>query len=563
MLVTLAEYVMPYKKRLFIALWLMLGESVVTLANPWLAGRFTGALLNDESAAGYTWQEILFLWVGVLIVLAVCNFGNRYLIGNTSNAMLSRLRTRLYDHIQSLPPAYFDDKRRGEMLALITYDADVLSNFVTGPFINLLPQFVVLIGALFFILMIDPVLATLVGLLVPLFYLITKIIGRRVRPLSGSIMDEYAKMYSIADENLQMLPVIKSFTREKIESGRFRQSNQRLFALNSRYLWIQSLFSPLMRCIAAMAILFLLWLSSVKLQSGQLRGPELVSLLFYGMLLAAPVSNLADLYGQIQHAKGATKRLLEIFAVSPEPADSEMKALPPVRGNIEFRNVEFSYSGRDKVLCGLDLTIGVGETIAITGKNGCGKSTLVNLLQRFVLPQKGSIHIDGVDIATVSLGSLRSQIGVVPQNVLLLNGSIRENIIYGNPGADEGAVVRAAQAANAFEFIQELPDGFDTLIGEQGIKLSGGQKQRIALARAMLKDPPVLILDEATAMFDPEGEKSFIAECKHSLAHRTVILITHRPASLALAGRVLLLEHGNIMSASPSLAGQPTSSVVS
>ncbi|MFT5452586.1 MAG: ATP-binding cassette subfamily B protein [Enterobacterales bacterium] len=543
----LIKLISPYKGTLLLALLLMSGESALSLASPWLAGQFTQSLLSESPHINYSYRQILTLWIIVLAAQGLFRFGNSYLIANTGESILSRLRVRIYDHLQALPLDYFHNRKRGEVLTILTNDADIISNFVVGTLVGLLPQLLTLMGALYFIYIIDPLFALLIGVLTPFFFIIIKIVGRNIRPITRAMLDGYARTFSIVEENLQLLPIIKSFNREVIESKRFDEENKKLLNLTSRYLWIQSMISPLAYFMASATVLLLLWLGSARVESGQLSIDQLVSLLLYGMLLTRPVSSLSEVYGEVQHVRGASERLIETFTAEAEPIYDEKPNLPQVTGKIEFVDVQFAYKEREKILDNLNIKIQAGETIAITGKNGSGKSTMAYLLQRFSDPNAGRIMVDGTDISTVSLSSLRNQIGVVSQQVLLLNGSVRENILFGRHDANEQAIQDAAKAAHATEFIKQLPQGFDTLIGDQGVKLSGGQKQRIALARALLKDAPILILDEATAMFDPEGEKSFIEECHELLHKRTVILITHRPASLALANRVLKLENGVVI----------------
>jgi subfamily B ATP-binding cassette protein MsbA len=395
---------------------------------------------------------------------------------------------------------------------------------------------------------IRPGLALLAVILIPLFYLLMKIAGRRMRPLAAQVQEEYATAIAIAQENLGMLPAIKTFTREAQESARYREQIGRIFRLNVRQRGIYAALEPLAQLIAAAGIVLVLALASMDLGEGKLLPAQLVSFLLYAALLTRPIAGLADVYGQTQMARGAFKRLSQAMDEPPEPAGHAGLVLPAVKGGIEFRAVSFGYGGgRPPALARVDLRIAAGETVAIVGPNGAGKSTLGHLLMRLHEPSAGQILIDGIDIATVSLQSLRRQIGVVPQHVLLFNATVRDNIAYGLPDPSQPEIEAAAAAARAHDFIAGLPQGYDTLVGDRGVRLSGGQQQRLALARALLKDPPILILDEATAMFDPQGETEFLAGCREALARRTVLLITHRPASLAAADRIVRMEQGRII----------------
>jgi ABC-type multidrug transport system fused ATPase/permease subunit len=539
----LLAYVTPHKGILFLAVVLMAGESAIALANPWIAGRFAELMFHPPGSGELGLFTLLSVWVLLLTAQSALSFGNRYLLGSTGESMLANLRTRLYDHLQALPLRYFHEKRRGEVLALLGSDAAHISNFVTGTLVSLLPLAMTFFGAFYFLFGIAPSIAALAGVLVPLFFLTTKLIGRRLRPLSSEWVRTHAEMFATLEENIGMLPAIKSFSREDHESGRFQRSNIKLLRIAKRQLLYQSLLSPTVHLLAGMGLLLLLYLGAVHVQSGALQPSEMVSILLYGMLLTRPVSGLAGVYGSVQKARGAAARLIEAFDATPEPDDAGAVPLGPVAGHVRFENVHFGYPGRPRVLSGVDLEIRAGETVALTGDNGSGKSTIAHLLMRFADPCEGRVLVDGKDIRGVSIASLRGQIGLVAQHVLLLNDTVRENIAYGRPDAVQSEIERAARSAQAHELIQLLPQGYDTPIGDRGTRLSGGQRQRIALARAFLKDAPILILDEATAMFDPAGEVAFVEECRSTLGQRTVILITHRPASLALADRVLVLGH--------------------
>ena len=528
----------PYRWHLVFTMMLLLVQSAALLAMPWLAGRFSTALLASQPVA----DSLLALFV-LVVVQALLT----YLVGIRMQAaamgMIADGCTRLFDHLQSLPLGWHQDRRRGEVLALLTDDMERLGWFVSGTLTPLFPLLLTCAGALAMMVRIEPVIGLGAALLVPALYLAMKFVGRRLRPLGRAVADGYAQRAALAEQNLAMLPVVKAFSGEPGESGRFHAQTHALRALQLRQAQLHILIGPLVRVVAAAIVLTLLWLCSRHVADGTLGAGELVSLLLYGMLLTQPVSELASVYGESQSARGAMERLLQAFAEAPEPLGGDQELVAP-SGEIVFEDVVFGYPGQEPVLRGLQLHVKAGETVAITGANGAGKSTLVHLLLRFADPQSGRIRFDGVDLQLLRTRNLRQHVGLVAQNVLLFNATVLENIRYGRPGATREEVEAAARAARAHDFVLNLPDGYDTLVGDQGIKLSGGQKQRIALARALLKGSPVLVLDEATAMFDPQGEAEFIAACHDTLRHRTVLLITHRPASLALADRVFRLQDG-------------------
>ena len=525
----------------------MVCESAAALAVPWAGGALAGALFRTGDRAPAGIHAVLSVLLGLFALQALLKFGNTVLLGRTSDLIAADLKVGLYDHLQALPLGYFHRRRLGDSLSLLTNDVYVLSNYLADTLVALVPLLLTAGGAVLLMFRIRPSLAAAAVILVPFFYLFLKIVGRRMRPLATQVQEEYATASAIAQENLGMLPAIKTFTREPHESERFRAQISLILRLNARQRWLYATLEPLAQFLAAASIVLVLALASTEVGDASLTPAQLVTFLLYAGLLTRPVARLADVYGQTQQAWGAMVRLRSAMDEVPETSGNAGAALADVNGDIEFRDVSFHYPGRPNALEEFTLHIVAGQTVAIVGANGAGKSTLGHLLLRLHEPSSGRILIDGTDIATVSMQSLRGQIGIVPQHVLLFNASVRDNIAYGRLAPSEHEIEAAAQAAQAHHFIAQLPQGYDTLVGDRGVRLSGGQQQRIALARALLKDPPILILDEATAMFDPDGETEFLRACRDTLGRRTVLLITHRPAALAIADCVVRIENGRLM----------------
>lgn len=533
----------PYRLQLALLAALSIASAIVTLAIPAIGATLLGTMFDGESQST---SLIAALLVGAVVLTSAVNFLAALFSGHASARILADQRQRIYRHVQSLPIGYHEHHRQGDTLALMTWEVASLASFLTATLTSIPARLVTAAGAVAIMFTIDPLLASIVPVAIPLFYLVLKLIGRRLRGLAMQIRQAEAEVVAVADENLEMLPAIKAFAREQIEAARYGRAVEHAMALTQRESRIKAALAPTIELVAASAAIVLLIVAGRSMQEGATSPTELFGFLFYAALLTRPVSALSNIYGEVQTARGTLERLNGVMQLDPEPGYGVQGMVERATGAISLHGVSFAYPRREVVFDKVDLDIPAGQIVALVGENGAGKTTLVNLLLRFYEPTAGEVRLDGRDIRTIQLQALRRQFGLVPQRPLLFNGTIRDNIAFGFEGADDATIEQAARLAQAHGFIAGLALGYQTEIGDHGVRLSGGQRQRIALARALLPDPPVLVFDEATSMFDLDGESAFIASCEQALKGRTVILITHRPASLALAERLIRVEHGKV-----------------
>lgn len=521
-------------------------SSLAALSIPWFISQVLSGLFG---ASGSNLSQMALLLVGVLIALTIISITSSVVSGAATLRILSELRLEVYRHAQLTPMSFHNQHQSGDTLALMTTEVNRLSTFLTATLAGAPSMFLTAIGAVIALFLIDPTMALAIPVLVPLFYIVLKLLGRRLATIGRKVRDAEVRLMRIAKSDLGMLAAIKAFADEDVYEQRYGTATENARALRLTQTKLMAVMGPSVALIASLAAIAVLLIGSEQLTTGRLEPSEVLAFLLYAALLTRPVGNLANLYGQLQIARGALARLEAFLGKETEAGYSNGQRLQRANGAIDIDNVSFAYPNRDQVLDNLSLTIEPGEVVALTGPNGEGKSTLVQLLLRFYDPQSGTIRLDGTNIADLQVQDLRRQFGYVPQRALLFNGTVAENIGFGEAidGEDiELALQRPAQLAQADAFIAQLPNGYETVIGDHGIRLSGGQRQRLALARALYRDPPVMILDEATSMYDLESEAAFVESCVRSLKGKTIILITHRPASLVLADRVLEVADGKV-----------------
>jgi subfamily B ATP-binding cassette protein MsbA len=560
---TLASYrrlfvfVRPYWKMLTVAGVILTINSLLSLVLPLAISRIVDATFVQASMQ--LLNEVTILLLVLFATQAVLSFGQTYLISWVGERVVANLREELYGHLQTMPLRFFTNQRVGDLLSRLGNDVMTIQEAVTSTLLNLLSQLITFIGAIVIILVMSWHLTLTILAIVPLAVILIILLGRMVRQISRQVQDALADVSATAEEALSGIRIVKSFAREPYEMSRYNDSVERLFGISIKRVKIRSILGPLIWLIAYIAIAIVLWVGSRQVISGALTPGELVSFLLYAMMIASPIGAFTGLYSQFQQALGASERVFELLDAPPEMQDEpDAIPLPRIEGEVCFEGVSFDYgdtSQEREILHHVEVTALPGEVVALVGPSGAGKTTLVNLIPRFYDPTAGRITIDGHDIRHVQMRTLREQIGIVPQETALFSGSVRDNILYGKLDATEQEVEAAARAANAHNFILELAEGYDTRIGERGVKLSGGQRQRIAIARAILKNPRILILDEATSSLDSESEQA-VQEALQRLMrstdgflgqNRTTFVIAHRLSTIINADRIMVLNDGRVV----------------
>lgn len=542
-------FVLPYW-RLAVAWLFFLGiSSAATLTLP-LAVRH----MIDQGFAGSDPGAIdrYFLGLfGVAIVLAIGSSMRFYFVSLLGERVVADLRKAVYAHLLRLDAAFFERSRTGELLSRITADAELIQSVVGSGASVALRSIVTLLGAGTLLVMTSPKLAGLAGLVIPMAILPIMLFGRRLRKLSSASQDRLADASAQASESLGAIQTLQANTREHEETQRFDSAIARGLETAQRRIGTRSTLTLLVILLVFGAVTAVLWVGAKDVIAGVMTPGLLGQFVLYAVTAAGSVGALTEVLGEVQRASGAMERINALIATQPEVRDHE-NARPlatPLRGTIRFENVHFHYPSRPEIpaLEDFSLEIAPGESVALVGPSGAGKSTVFQLMLRFYEPQQGSILIDDRDITDATLVSLREHIALVPQDSVIFAGSAMENIRVGRSAADDEAVIAAARSAEAHEFILRQPDGYQTDLGERGVKLSGGQQQRIAIARALLRDAPILLLDEATSALDAQSEAAIQTALDHVMAGRTTLIIAHRLATVQKADRIVVMDQGRIV----------------
>ncbi len=547
----LLRFTRPYRGRLIAALVLMAGTSLIGLAVPLGLRELLNAVFEDGNRA--LLNQLTIALVVLFLLQAIVSFGGNYLLQWTGERVVADLRQRIYRHLHRLSLRFFADHRTGDLTSRLTNDVGSVRSAVTQALSDLLTQSLSLIGSVALMVVLNWRLSLLIFLVVPAVTVAAIYFGRKIRRLSRDIQDRLADTTAVAEEALASVRVVKAFARSEHEVERYTTSVEDLFETARQKVIASATFSSVVGLLFFSALVAIFWYGGMEVLAGRLTAGDLVAFIFYAFNIARSVGGLSRLYATFNSAAGASERLFELLDTDSDIQDApDAVPLPPVTGRVQFDDVWFAYEDDvggtpDWVLQSIDVDVAPGTTIALVGPSGAGKSTLMGLIPRFYDPTRGRLRIDGHDLRDVQQETLRAQLAAVSQEVRLFNTSIGENIRYGRLDASDDEVEAAARAANAHDFIATLSNGYETEVGERGVKLSGGQRQRVAIARALLRNARILLLDEATSSLDSASEALVQEALERLMEGRTTFIIAHRLSTVQHADRILVLDEGRIV----------------
>ncbi len=541
------RFIIPYKWTFVLGMVFLLLSNMTTLSFPLLIGEMTKVI---EGKSKFQINEVTLFFFAILIIQSILSFFRIYTFAQVSEKAMRDVRQTLYAKIITLPIFHFEKRRVGELMSRITSDITQLQDVLSITLAEFFRQIFTLVGGVALITYLSWKLTLFMLATFPLLVISAIVFGKFIRKISKKAQDELANTNIIVEETFQSIQAVKAFTNEKYEVNRYTNSlnkvvNEALKAATLRGGFVSFIIFALFGGIVGVV-----WYGAQLVAQGDLILADLLTFIFYTAFIGGSVGGLGDIYAQLQKTIGASDRILEILGDPSEVDIHESETSVPITfGAIDLQDIHFSYPSRSSVeiLKGISFTIEPGQKIAIVGTSGTGKSTLAQLMMRFYEPSQGKIMMGDYDIQDMPVGDWRKMVALVPQEVLLFGGSIRENIAYGKPGASEEEIHQAAEQAYAKEFIESFPEKWDTLVGERGVKLSGGQRQRIAIARAILKDPKFLILDEATSALDSESEKWVQSALEELMKNRTSLIIAHRLSTIRSADKIIVMESGKIV----------------
>lgn len=539
----------PYKPTLVAAGAALVFTAAITLS----IGQGLRILIDQgfsEGASSSDLNNAVILILALSLLMSVGTFVRFYLVSWLGERVSADIRTAVFDNIVRLHPSYFESNRSGEIMSRLTTDTTLLQTIIGSSMSMALRSTLILIGAMIMLLFTNLKLTGIVLACVPLVLMPILLYGRRVRALSNQSQDSIAHVGSYAGEIIQHIKTVQSYTREDFEKAAFSSEVENAFLVARRRIRQRAVLIAVVILLVFGGLATMFWVGGNDVLRGEMSGGELGAFVFYAMMVAMSVATVSEVWGELQRAAGATDRLMELLhesSVVIEPADQPEDC--SLRPGLKLANLCFAYPSRpdQPALDKLNLDVPAGRSLALVGPSGAGKSTVFELLQRFYDPDSGAIYLGGHDIRQLSTAQLRRQLAVVPQAPAMFTADVAYNIGYGKPGASESEIVAAATAAHAHEFIQRLPQGYQSHLGEQGVRLSGGQKQRLAIARAILKDPRLLLLDEATSALDAESEHQVQLALQELMQNRTTIIIAHRLSTILHADQIAVLDQGRLV----------------